>query len=152
MFSPFILLMEKLGLQEGRTFKFIAELDHSTSRSLLPHFSAVSSSKLLFSCNLHEGSPVPFWIQFEACNALADKWPIVSFWKILLILLVPLTSHLNGYCIFAGIYFSFDVSQMYFYWLFQPRVFNLGSTDEIQGVLEFRPGKHCISVFTITQM
>ena len=48
---------------------------------------------------------------------------------------------------FARLYFSFDVSQMYFYWLFQPKVFNLGSTDAIQGVLEL--GGKIASLFSL---
>lgn len=31
--------------------------------------------------------------------------------------------------------------KMYFYWLSQPRVFNLGSTDGIEGVLELEGTK-----------
>lgn len=44
--------------------------------------------------------------------------------------------------------------KMYFYWLSQPRVFNLGSTDGLEGVLELEGTTTTknISIFTIGKL
>lgn len=42
--------------------------------------------------------------------------------------------------------------QMYFHWLSQPEVFNLGSTDGIQGVLELGWGRKYIFISIVLRL